>query len=173
MKNYVLIVLIMFLSFTNSSASAECRGTSNFSGSVCQRACQNVFSLINLDVSLLSPRASISGLHIMGPKTTCCGRQATKPSENEKEAFSKENKQIVLRPAANIQETIASKDNEDGIIPIANKTELVAAEGKPIEIAPVDDEKKLQQPWENFQNKKHLFEMNIFRRFKVQVLSFT
>lgn len=66
MKKNLLVVLCLFLSL-NSTAFAAGTKTQNMESEVKQKACQNVFSLINIDLSFLSPRAAVADVNTLPP----------------------------------------------------------------------------------------------------------
>lgn len=71
MKNNFLIVAVIFLSLANSCFACGCCPKGSFSACNEQKACQNVFALIAIDLSFLSPRATAADVHIGKPKRCC------------------------------------------------------------------------------------------------------
>lgn len=107
MRKIFLIALITFVGFTSQSfTEAKCCSTTTVSPSICQKACHNIFSVIALDLSILSPRAAAADIHTCMPKfPCCCPKKSMTPEEK--------------------QETIVTSDNEQNtIIPVADKKEL-------------------------------------------------
>lgn len=139
MKKLFLIVLIGFL---NCPAFAcGCKGSNTLTTHVCQKACQNVLSLIHLDISLLSPRASIADLGVCGPKTTCCKKQVISPDCCPEPDC----------PATNDKKSMAPENEQEKIIPVANK-------------------QITNQICKKTQDKVSAFRVDLFRIFKFQIL---
>lgn len=154
MKKTFLFALMAFFSFTNASFACGCCGTkaaTTFSTSIGQKACQTVFSFINLDLSLLSPRASIADFNVAGPQTTCCcKKQAMGPTDDTKQATV---------PTANDLKSMANETGQEKIIPVSNKIELRGTEeNSEPEIQPTKQKSKTS-----------LFRVDLFRRFKIQI----
>jgi len=57
MKKNLLIVACLFLSLSNQAFAAPPQGEVN-NAEIKQKACQNIFSFINIDLSLMSPRGT-------------------------------------------------------------------------------------------------------------------
>lgn len=68
MKKNLLIVLCLFLSLAGKSMAATAP-TPQEMPEIKQKACQNVFSFINIDLSLMSPRAAASDVSVVAPAT--------------------------------------------------------------------------------------------------------
>lgn len=153
MKKIILIGLIAFLTFANTSFACGCRNSPS-GNSNCQKACQNIFSFIALDLSILSPRATAADVHTCMPKNCCapqvpccapqtpccvpqapcCPKQSMVPADDKQEAM------------------VTANDEQNAIIPVANKQEQ-------------------KQPCASPQNnKKSLFRIDLFRLFKFQIL---
>lgn len=151
MKKIILIGLIVFLSFTGKSFACCCKNSPS-NNSNCQKACQNIFSFIALDLSILSPRATAADVHTCMPKnccapqapccTPCCTPQVPCCTPQTqccpKQSLAPDDKNEIMATA---------KDENSAIIPVSNK-----------------------QPCANPQNKKSLFRIDLFRLFKFQVL---
>lgn len=153
MKKTFLLALIAFFGFTNASFACGCCGSkaaTTFSTSIGQKACQTVFSFINLDLSLLSPRASIADFNVAGPQTTCCTKKAMSPDDNMQKATV---------PTTNDLKSMSAENEQGKIIPVANKIELRGTEDNS------ESEPKCVKP----QNKASLFRVDLFRRFKFQI----
>lgn len=141
MKKLFLITLIGILSCFNTCFACGCKGSNTLNTHVCQKACQNVLSLIHLDISLLSPRASIADLGVCGPKTTCCKKQVIAPDCCPESDM----------PATNDKKSMTTDDTQEKIIPVANI-------------------QTTNQPCTKQQSKVSLFRIDLFRIFKFQVL---
>lgn len=85
MKKSLLIFVCLFLSLSSSAFSMESQGSTTQSD-VHQKACQNVFSLINLDLSFMSPRAAVSDVSVSDQKALDNKKGATVAISNKKEA---------------------------------------------------------------------------------------
>lgn len=111
MKNNFLSLLITLLMLIAPSipTMADCPNNSSISN--CQKACKNIISLINLDLAILSPKASIADFCLSGPKTTCC-KQAMQESSDTKETMATAEKQDAIIPVTNTQETIKQADTK-------------------------------------------------------------
>lgn len=85
MKKNLLVVLCLFL-LSNAAFSAETKGQA-MESEIKQKACQNVFSLINIDLSFMSPRAAVAD--VIAPNSPCpmCKKDAVMPIANKKEAM--------------------------------------------------------------------------------------
>lgn len=72
MKKKLLLVAILFLSMTGTVFSAETQNTLKppIQSSLHQKACQNVFSFINIDLSLMSPRGTAADVSIVDSANT-------------------------------------------------------------------------------------------------------
>jgi len=112
MKKRSLIALIMFISIANASFANGCGSGTKFSTAVCQKACQNIFTLINLDLSIFSPRASIADVNRV-PKTCCC-KQATLPEEVKQASVNSEAPKNAIIPTT------------ETIIPVTNKQQIIS-----------------------------------------------
>lgn len=138
----VFLTAFILLTFTHSAfACCGCK-KSDFSSSITQKACQNIFSFISLGLSILSPRASIADLGIKGPKTNCCPKPNCCPTtsqENNQQAKTSEDEALKqsMRPEGNI-------------IPGSNKKESLST--KPLKTKP------------------SMFRLDLFRHFKIQIL---
>lgn len=150
MRKFSLIAIIVLLSFANASyAGCGEKAATTFSTSIGQKACQTVFSFINLDLSLLSPRASIADFNVAGPQTTCCTKKAMYPDDMQK----------ATAPSANDLKSMANEEGQGSIIPVSNKIELRGAENK----------SEVENIPENPKNKTSLFRIDLLRRFKIQL----
>lgn len=160
MKKTFLVVLIAFLSSASTSFACDAKGTTTFSTSIGQKACQTVFSFINLDLSILSPRASIADFNVAGPQTTCCCKKAMAPDDDTQKA---------LVPPTNEQKSMATEDGQK-IISAANKQETVESKDKEETIIPVSNKQESKQSCVNPQDKTSLFRIDLFHRFKMKIL---
>lgn len=141
MRKIFLLAFVLVFSCSNASfACCGCKGSNNLSTRIYQKACQNVLALIHFDVSLLSPRASISDLEVAGPKTTCCSKKQLVIPDDCPQADPPGDKK-----------SMTTTDNRDAIIPVANI-------------------KCSNQPCTKPQNKLSLFRVELLRIFKIQVL---
>lgn len=68
MKKNLLIALCMFLSLAGKTMAATAP-TQQEIPEIKQKACQNVFSFINVDLSVMSPRAAASDVSVVAPTT--------------------------------------------------------------------------------------------------------
>lgn len=86
----IFIVAVILLSFANASFACCCAGgsgKSSLAASNGQKACQNIFSLITIDFSLLSPRATATDVNVGMPKHCmhwwghhkCCESNCSQP----------------------------------------------------------------------------------------------
>lgn len=152
MKKAFLIGLIVFLTFSNVSFACGCKKNSPSGNSNCQKACQTIFSLIALDLSFLSPRATAADVHTCMPKNccihktpcyvpnhpfcmpqnNCCPKQSMAPADEEQEAMTPPN------------------NKENAVIPVAYK-------------------QPSNKVCRNSQDKKSFFRVDLFRLFKVQI----
>lgn len=151
MKKIFLIGLVVFLGFANASF-ADCCKNSPSGNSNCQKACQNIFSLIAIDLSLLSPRAAAADIDTCMPKNCCmpqtpcctpqtpccvpqnpccCPKQSMTPTDDKQKA------------------TITANNTENAIIPVANK-------------------QLLNNPCAKPKDKKSFFRVDLFRIFQIK-----
>ena len=171
MKSPFLLVLIAFLSLSNASFACCGKASTTFSTSIGQKACQTVFSFINLDLSLLSPKASIADFNVAGPQTTCCPKKASSPIEDTQNAtIQTPNEQKSMATEKGTQEAMlpALRGMQYEIIPVVNKQESTKMEDK--QIIPIANVQEPKQPSINAQSNKSLFRIDLLRRFKIQIL---
>lgn len=75
MKKILLIVMCLFLSFTGRAFAADLKNAPE-DFDLKQKACQNIFSFINIDLSFMSPRAAVADVSVPDAK----------PADNKKGA---------------------------------------------------------------------------------------
>jgi hypothetical protein len=80
MKKKLLVTLCLLLSLNGVAFCAEAKNQS-MESEVKQKACQNVFSLINIDLSLFSPRAAVADVNVPNPQP--CPRNCIAPITNK------------------------------------------------------------------------------------------
>lgn len=159
MKKIFLITLIVFLSLANASFACGCKN-SPCGNSNCQKACQNIFSLIALDLSFLSPRAAAADVHTCMPKNCCVHKNSCCEPQPpccvpQPPCYAPQNpcccpKQS-MTPSDDTRETMVTAENsQNGIMPVAYKQ----LAGKLCTTS---------------QDKKSFFRVDLFRLFKVQV----
>lgn len=68
MKKKLLITALLLLCLVGKTFAADAK-TQNMESEVKQKACQNVFSFINIDMSFMSPRATAADVSLNDPKT--------------------------------------------------------------------------------------------------------
>lgn len=172
MKKKLLIILMTFSSLANASFACGCgeRGTTTLWTSICQKACQNVVSLINLDLSILSPRASIADLNVAGPQTTCCSKkQSVLSPNNDQKSMTPEDMQATIIPNNDLK-SMAIDEDTGRIILVTNRQESMAYRGKEATIIPITNKQELKHPSIEPKSKTSLFRIDLFRRFKLQIL---
>lgn len=152
MKKIFLIGLIVFLSFSNTSFACCCKNSPS-GNSNCQKACQNIFSFIAIDLSLLSPRASAADVHTCMPKN-CCAPQVPCCAPQSPCC-------VPQTPCCSPKQSMTSTDNKEEAI--------ITAENKQDSIIPVANKQGLKQCCTNQQNKKSLFRIDLFRTFKLEI----
>lgn len=145
MKN-LLIVFVIFLSLVDSCFACGCCPKGTFSACNEQKACQNVFALIALDLSFLSPRATAADVHIGKPKKCCfpwfhkcCPQPCAQPcmpqccpSTPQCCPCQPPNCRTQSMLPDDDEDSISSADNEkSGIISVSNKQEVKQAGEKP------------------------------------------
>lgn len=106
MKKKLLITMFLLLMLTGPSFAAE-KQSMQEELEIEQKSCQNVFSLINIDLSVMSPRASLSDVNIPEtPKTVdkkgaivpITNKQPAKPEVKQaKEEIKEKNKTSLFR----------------------------------------------------------------------------
>lgn len=84
MKKNLLLVLCLFLVMSGKAFSAEIKNQPQ-EMEVRQKACQNVFSLINIDLSLMSPRAAVADVSVPDPKVANNKKDSIVPISNKTE----------------------------------------------------------------------------------------
>lgn len=167
MKKKLLLVLTVFLIFSNASfACCKCcpQGLTAANG---QKACQNVFSFLTIDFSFLSPRATAADVHVGKPKCcrchtcapdcqqTCpCQPQCCPPCQTQycpcpPQCCPCQPKCCPCNPQCPKQ-SMAPDDKKE--IPVSNKQ----VTNKPCCPNPKD--------------KKSMFRLDLFRTFKIQIL---
>jgi len=81
MKKNLLIIACLFLTLANQAQSTEI-SNSPTNAEVKQKACQNVFSLINIDLSVMSPRATVADVSVPTPMAPDARKGAIVPISN-------------------------------------------------------------------------------------------
>jgi len=84
MKKNLLIIACLFLTLANQAQSTEI-SNSPTNAEVKQKACQNVFSLINVDLSVMSPRATVADVSVPNPGAPEARKGAIVPIANRPE----------------------------------------------------------------------------------------
>lgn len=85
MKKNLLIVICLFLSFAGRAFSTEIQN-SPMQSDIKQKACQNIFSLINIDLSVMSPRAAVTDVSVPDSKNADTNKKgAIEPIANKQE----------------------------------------------------------------------------------------
>lgn len=92
MKKKLLITLCLLLSLNSVTLASDIK-PQPMDTEVKQKACQNVFSLINIDLSFMSPRAAVADVNVPEQKPIA-GKNGVVPIANKKE--------IMPPPPANI-----------------------------------------------------------------------
>lgn len=89
MKKNLLIVLCLFVSLAGKSMAAAAP-TPQEMPEIKQKSCQNVFSFINIDLSVMSPRAAASDVSVVTPTTAPEAKKGTQvvPVSNKTEQKS-------------------------------------------------------------------------------------
>lgn len=67
MKKKLLIAVLLLLCLAGRTFAADTK-TQNMESEVKQKACQNVFSFINIDMSFMSPRATAADVSLNDPR---------------------------------------------------------------------------------------------------------
>lgn len=100
MKKRILIVGCLFLSLAGGAFASECTNTPT-STDINQKACQNVLSFINIDLSVMSPRGSATDVNMSDIKSSDCKKSEIVPIANKSEpkpsAESQKNKTSLFR----------------------------------------------------------------------------
>lgn len=81
MKKNLLIVACLFLTMATNTPASEIQSSPS-NAEVKQKACQNVFSLINIDLSVMSPRAAVSDVVVADTKAPECKKDPYVPVSN-------------------------------------------------------------------------------------------
>lgn len=150
MKKIFLIGLVVFLSFVNASFACCCKNSPT-GNSNCQKACHNIFSLIAIDLSLLSPRAAAADIDTCMPKNCCVPAPCCTP---QTPCCVPQNpcccpKQSMM-PDDDKQEAMITASDEQKIIPVCNK-------------------QPSNNSCTNSKDKKSFFRVNGFRLFHIKV----
>lgn len=152
MKKIFLIGLIMFLSLTGTSFACCCKNSPS-NNSNCQKACQNIFSFIALDLSILSPRATAADVHTCMPKN-CCAPQV--PC-------------CAPQPPCCVPQSPCCCPKQS-MVPEDKKETVLSADDKPSGIIPVTNKQLSNCSCPNSQDKKSFFRIDLFRIFKFKIL---
>lgn len=156
MKKLFLLALIGVLSCFNMCFACGCCPKGSFSACNEQKACQNVFALIAIDLSFLSPRATAADVHIGKPKRCClpwmhkcCPPTCAQPCMPQ---YCPTTPQCCPHSPGCEAKSMGPEDEDDleasseiklrGIIPVANKQEA-------------------KQPNETSKNKTSWFKINL------------
>lgn len=148
MRKFFLIAFVIFLSFADSCFACGCCPKGTFTACNEQKACQNVFALIALDLSFLSPRATAADVHIGKPKRCCfpwmhkcCPQPCAQPCMPQCCPSASQCCPCTPQPPNcrtqsmlqdEDEDAMSSADTEkDGIIPVANKQEVKQSGEKP------------------------------------------
>lgn len=147
MKKNLLIICVIFLSLVESCFACGCCPKDAFAVGNGQKACQNVFALIAIDLSFLSPRATAADVHIGKPKKgcfpwfhKCCPQACAQPCQPSCCPSAPQCCPCPQPPNCRTQSMLQDDDEdsmssadtkEDGIISVANKQEIKPSEEKP------------------------------------------
>lgn len=157
------IFTIIFLSFANASfaCGCDCNGKSSFAASNEQKACQNVFSLITIDFSFLSPRATAADVHVGMPKRfmnwghKCCQPNCSQPCAPQCVPCSPCAPQEC--PKCRTQ-SMTTDENDEAMAPADDKQE---------KIIPVSNTQEFKKSDVVSSTKTRFFKIDFFRHFKV------
>lgn len=83
MKKNFLITLCLLLSLSSVAFAADTKLQPQDT-EIKQKACQNVFSLINIDLSFMSPRAAVADVNAPTPPCPMCKKGGIVPIANKK-----------------------------------------------------------------------------------------
>ena len=84
MKKRFLIIVCLFLSLANNTFAAQGQ-SETMPTEIKQKACQNIFSFINIDLSVMSPRGSATDVNISDVKSDSCKKSEIVPIANKTE----------------------------------------------------------------------------------------
>lgn len=85
MKKRILVTVFLFLSLAGQAFSAEVQSKQTNNSDINQKACQNVFSFINIDLSVMSPRAAAADISVTDAKVTNDKKNNIVPIADKKE----------------------------------------------------------------------------------------
>lgn len=135
MKKVFLVAIILFgFAGTSLACGCGCNGKASFAASNNQKACQNVFSLITIDFSFLSPRATAADVNVGMPKPCmkwwhkCCPPSCPAPcmpqcSPCVPQGCPKCNTQSMTPECDDEAMLPTLRDKQGEIIPVANMQE--------------------------------------------------
>lgn len=96
MKKNLLIVLCLFVSLAGKTMAATVQ-TQQETPEIKQKSCQNVFSFINIDLSVMSPRAAASDVSVVAPATAPEAKKGTTVAVSYQKGQKPEVKQSELK----------------------------------------------------------------------------
>lgn len=85
MKKKLLITAVLLLCLVGKTFAADAK-TQNMEYEVKQKACQNAFSFINIDMSFMSPRATAADVSLNDSKLVDTKKDGSVPIANKKDA---------------------------------------------------------------------------------------
>lgn len=179
MKKQLLIVFIIFLSFSCPTFACGCHGgTNSLAASNNQKACKNIISFIFIDFSFLSPKATAADLNVGGkPKLRghswmhkcstpqCCADECDTdeccPTQICPQTCPQQGCTCVPQcPNCKIKSMVPD-EGEQRIV-----TQGIEQDG----VIPVSYQQKIEKQTVKQLNKTNMFRIDLFRHFKFQIL---
>lgn len=166
MKKNLLIACVIFLSLANSCFACGCCPKGTFTACNEQKACQNVFALIALDLSFLSPRATAADVHIGKPKRCCfpwmhkcCPQPCAQPCMPQCCPSVPQCCPCPSAPGCGVK-SMGSEDDDDLEASAQTKQEEI------IPVANKQEKEEIKQPSDNPKSKTSWLRINFLRNSK-------
>lgn len=166
------VTIIVLLTFACTTFACCCNGKKTFAASNKQKACQNIFSFITIDLSIFSPRATAADVHVGTPNQyapcpcNCCTPQTcVQPCPPRCSPCNPQYCPCVPQCCpCNPQYPGCRTQSME---PAKEKGEIAAStgDGKGT-IIPVADKQEIEQPDTVTVKKRSLFRIGIFNPFK-------
>lgn len=168
MQKKFFITGIIFLTFACATFACCCNDKKTFAASNKQKACQNIFSFITIDLSIFSPRATAADVHVGTPNQfmpcgcNCC----TQPICAQ--PCTPQCCPCIPQCCPRIPQCCpCNPQYHQSMSPDDTKKELTAVnKDTKGEIIPVSDKQELKEPETVIIKRKSLFRIGIFNPFK-------
>lgn len=179
MKKQLLIVLIIFLSFSGPTFACGCNGsTTSVATSNNQKACKNIVSFIYIDFSFLSPKATAADLNVgCRPKLRghfwvhkCSTPQCCADECHADECCPVQTCPQTCVPQGCPCEPQCPNCKTKSMIPDESTQRIVKQGMEQDGITPVSYKQEIEQQTVKQKSKTNVFRIDFLRHFKFQIL---